>query len=642
MAVSTKRILLDGQMLALRGVNSGRAPSLVPPNQLSWASNVTVRGGFPETRPRFTKKSLTFTSAEVEAWFKTHIMQGGITYYSDLGTSFIVVSVGGRQFTINPLLDYTVNEITPTAAAETTVNFNTPAIDANVAVTVDDATLIPIGYPLYIAGDTYILISVAGNVLTVQSKTATPATLINSGASVTYLDPNTPSLPLVWMEQAEQYLIIQDGQARAIIYDGAIAHRSDAASNEVPTGTVMVFNEEIGRLCVAVAGNQIQVGDVVGGPTSVIMFTETDYLAEGGAFRVPRKFGKITGMAMMANLDRSNGQGPWVVFAERGMTTFNLPPRRILWKDLTYPPQINMPLPSATSNAGIVAVNGDLYYRGKDGVRSFIYGIREFRGVGNTPISTELDRVITKDTPSLLQHAKAILFDNRYLFTVNPAPSLNGVYHRGLGVLDFHLISSMDQKEPPAYDGIWTGLYITEMVTGTYGGDERAFIFALNPENWENELWELHRETGFDNGTNRIAGYTESRSMIFGDPMTLKELDDLNVWVDHVVGPVTFTAEWRPDSSPCWYDYGTQDVCVKFEDCTEEDCKPLQALNAGYKTRIPFGQPPQVEDGLDGKPARRGYEFQFRLRWQGQARIRKVLAKTRVVEEEVYTPIATT
>lgn len=569
MALVEKGVKRDGITAFLSGVDSGRHPGLLDAGSLSFAINTTQRGGFPATRPRFTKKALIFENEDDQILFEDFPLQGytRTAYRPAFNKSLIVVSIGGRIFSISPQDNFTVADITPDAG-------------------------------------------------------------------------NIPTEPLAWMEQAEEFLIIQNNKDGAIIYDGATARR--ATATEVPSGSAMVFNEEIGRLCVAVNGNQIVIGDVANGPTGVLKFTETGYLNEGGKFMIsPRKYGRITAMTMIANLDRSNGQGPMVVFSEEGIATFNLPPNRESWKNLTYPVQVNMPIRySATSQNSIVLVNGDVFYRAKDGLRSFVYAIREFNGWGNVPISTEMRRVTDRDTQELLDRASTILFDNRVLFTVNPG-SANGVYHRGTGAMDLDLISRLGQKSPPVYDGIWTGIRPTGMMTGSFSMLERAFIFALNPDTNKNELWELHRESGYDvdDTEGRIGSAIETRSMNFGSPITLDKLQNLEVWVDEVVGTVTMGAQFRTDTYPCWISWPCEDktFCSKDRDCSDDlSCKPLAAFNPGYFPRVNFGQPPDSCNALAKFPIRNGYEFQFRIHWEGQCRIRKILAKVNDVTEEVF------
>lgn len=564
------KTLKAGMVSALRGVDSGRHPALLEDGQLSFAVNTQLRGGFPATRPRLSKKTLVFENEDDQAWFEDHPIQGYTrTAFLTPDKGLIVVSVGGRIFRISPQDNFAVMDITPDAG-------------------------------------------------------------------------NVPSLPLAWLEQAEQYLIIQNGVDAALIYDGALIRRADPAMREVPTGTAMCYNEEIGRLCVAVGTNEIQIGDVVGGPTGILKFTETGYLAEGGKFRVPLKYGKVKAMSMIANLDRSNGQGPMVVFAEEGLSTFNLPPNRDKWKELDYPPQVNMPIRySAMSQNSIVMVNGDLFYRAKDGLRSFLYALREFQAPGNVAVSSEMDRVISKDTQGLLRFACGMLFDNRILFSLSPAPSANGTYHRGWGSLDLNLISRMGTKAPPTYDGLWTGVRPTGMLTGTFDEEERAFIFALNSDN-ENELWELHREVGYDNTESRVGCALETRMFNFNNPFEMKDLQNVEVWVDNVRGPVTMGVQWRSDSFSCYTSFCKEaELCATDKDCVtadDDDCKALESFNPGYRTRLNFGQPSDACDELDKKPLRKFFECQFRVYWSGQCRIRRILARANQVDEEVFPP----
>lgn len=630
------RIETDGMVTALGGVDSGREPALIDPSQLAWAINVQCRGGFPGSRPRFTRKAPSFSSTEVETWIKTHRLQGRENYYSR-GRELIVISVGGRLFAIDVNNGFSIYEITPTGTTATDADFIAPAIGASVVISVEDASKIWAGYPINVNGSIYTVDSVSGNNVTATNLTDTTGGNVAFPVGVIYLDPNAPELPTVWMEQAEEFLIIQDSKGAAIIFDGAKARRALPAKKEVPTGTAMVYNEEIGRLVVAQLDSQLAIGDIVGGPTSVITFSETGYLAEGGRFRIPLEYGSVTGGKMLANLNRANGQGAMIFSAERGFSTFNLPPNRDTWKALTYPPQVNMPLQfSATSQDGIVPVNGDLYYRGRDGLRTFIYAIKEFNAAGNISISSELVRVLSKDDDALLNFAVGMLFDNRLLFTTGPAPSTNGVYHRAIASLDFNLMSRAGAKAPPAYDGVWTGLNVTTMIAGTYGGHDRAFVFALDPDFYENVIWELHKETGDDDAT-RVQSVIELRTFTCRQPFELKEAYDLSLWIDRVKGQVDFTVQYRPDSYPCWFDWGTAQFCVKTMECDEEECTPLQVYNAGYKTRIGFGQPPDATESLDNKPARNAYEHQVRIAWTGQCRIRKVIFKARVLEEELNT-----
>lgn len=634
--VRDKNIKRDGLLSALGGVDSGRSPALLSPDKIAFAINVTLRGGFPDTRPGFFQHALSFDNAEKSAWFWERRLQGAFVYYSPRGDTLIAVSIAGRIFVINPLDDMAALEITPSGTTTTTANFNAPAVGSDVVIAVTDASRIWAGLPITINGKTYTVVSKSANNVTATNLDDTPAALISSGASVVFLDQNSPTQPTTWFEQAQDWLVIQNDLDRAILFDGGTARR--AAVDEVPSGGPMVFNEEIQRLAVSVNGNQIAIGDIAGGPTSVIKFTENTYLNEGFPFQVPRKHGRITGLAMVANIDRSNGQGAMVAFCERGISSFNLPPAREQWKNLDYPVQINMPLKySATSHYSIVEVNGDLFYRAKDGLRSFAYAVKEIRSWGNKPQSREMNRVVLKDTVPLLHKASCIMFDNRLLFTLSPHNTTNGVSHRAIGALDFNIVGSMADDVPPLYEGIWTGISPTIMVVGDFGGEERAFAFTLNA-NGHNELWEFSKDRHFDGNDLRIDSVIESRSMPFGNPVEMKRMASYELFVEKVSGTVDMTLLYRPDSYPCWFSWGTKQICAKNKECEEDPdiCKAMRTYRPGYRTRLGFGQPPDSCDTSDNKPARLGYDHQIRLEWSGKMAIRKYLAKVEIITEEEY------
>lgn len=627
----------DGLFTALGGVNSGQSPTLIGADQIAFGVNVTTRGGFLTNRPGFDQRGLIFENSEQQDWVLTHAVQGGKTFQLLNGRGLHVASIGGRIFIVDPLSKFHISEITPTASTSTTAGFTVPAIGASVNVTVTSGENIWEGYPVMISGHTYVVTTVSGNVISVTNVDDTAGNVIASPAVVTFLDPNDPNPPIAWMEQADRWFVIQNGLDGAILYDGSTVRRAKPGV-EVPTGTAMVFNEEIQRLCVATIDNLIEIGDIATGPTSVISFTEKNYLAEGGAFRIPFRFGRINAMVMIANIDRSNGQGAMLVFAQRGITSFNLPPNRNLWKDLQGPVQINMPIrQSSLSQAATVDVNGDVFYIGKQGLHSFAYAIRQFSVWGNKPQSRELNRVIRQGTERLLRYSSSILFDNRLIFTLLPLPSAIGTYHQCMGVLDFDITSSIRGDAPAAYDGIWTGFQPTLLWTGEFADEERAFAWARNAAG-HNELWEISKNADFDNGSVRIVSSFETRSLAFSDMTELTEMLACELWIAEVKGTVNFDLKFKPDQFPCWIDYGTREVCNKRIDCTVDPlvCKTMKTFKPGYRTRIGFGTPVDANESIDGKAARVSYEQQMRLEWTGKTEIRKMLLKNIEADESEW------
>lgn len=617
----------------LGGMDSGRSPSLIDDDQVGYARNVTMRGGFPRTRPGFPKRDLDFENDEHQDWYENHQFQGGFTYRIKSGANFMVAAVGGRFFKIEPLNGYKVSEVTATKATTTTVNFNAPAVSASVAITVDDASMIFEGYPITVNGFRYMVTDVTGNVVTATNLDDPTAGVVASGASVIYLDPNSSTARRTWFEQARQWLIAQNGLDGALLFDGGTFRRSviTGGTPEVPTGKMMCYTNN--RLWVATVDNQVAAGDIAGdSSTDVINFVEELGISGPVRFQIDDE---ITAIVKTVTLDTSMGQGPLQVFTRNSASSINVPAQRSLWTALTYAIQtVSLNHSGATSQYATINVNSDIHYRGTDGWRSFLMGRRETQEWPNTPVSGEMDIVMGTDDESLLEYSSAILIDNRVIFTVKPRLSDNGVFHKAMGVLDLYLISRMGQKSRPIWDGEWNGIRPTLLVSGEFNKVKRGFVFALS-ETGENVLYEIDKNALDDNGSD-IQCRLEMKSWAFGNPTDRKKLWGAELWVDEVKGDVTFNLDWKPDQAPCPYEWREKDICSTIEDCDQDtdECKTIKNLRPGFRPRIGFGQPPDSSCEPQSKvPARMGFEHQLILNWTGNVRVRKLIAKALVDEE---------
>lgn len=634
-----RTVYRDGFLSLIGGQDSGRNPSLLQPTQAALIVNMMVRGGFAETRYGFKDRALVFENDEQETWYRDKLLQGG-DFFAPIDTSpMFIASVGGRIFKIDVLNGYQVKEITPIRSTATTATFISPAEGSSIVVSVADNSTIHVGYPLIIGSGRYNVTVKGFNTITITNVDAIAGVNILSGSPVYHLHPNPSLLPKVWTLQAENYFLIQNGSDACIIYDGATCRRAVRTGKklEVPTGTAMAYAN--GRIHIAVNRKEIELGDIYGGPTSIIDFTETTYLAEGGKFRVPHD---ITAIKVAPVLDNSLGQGPVQIHTAIGIHTLNLPVDRARWKNLTEPIQtVSLVNYGAMSNYGTIVVNGDVFFRAPDGLRSFVLARREFGSWGNVPVSREMQRILQNDDQRFLQYGSAVLFDNLLLFTVNPLPFNTGraAYWQGLGVLDFDLISSMGQKAPPVYAGVWNGVNIMQVVKGTFHGKERCFLFVRNPD-FENELWEVDPQSRFDNDCGRINWTIETRAMDFQHPYMLHRLEAAELWVDQIEGTVEIDMSYRPDGEQCWQDWGpTKEVCGTAAQCEvpEGECFKFQQYRPVFKSRLGFGAPDDVPcSTVDSKPARLGYFHQCRLQGSGHARVRALIVKSLEQSEPLY------
>lgn len=632
----------DGQLSFLGGQNSGIEPTLLRDDQSAELWNCTRRKGTLKPRPGWFEKTLTFPTEEIQDWFEQNHVQGTIVF-NRVNSSDVrhVWAVAGRLFSIDVDNSGLVSEITPTQSTTTTAGFTVPAVGGQVSIGVSDADKIQSGFPVQINGKTYTVDSISGSTLLVTNVDDAPAAAIATAAQVTFLEMNSPSLGVTYMIQAEDFLIVQDGQSRAFIWDGATGRRAE--KNEVPVGTVMAYGK--GRLWVATGmpgSDKFVAGDIVYGPSgtsaygkrdAILKFTENTFLAGGGAFVAP---GPITAMQFSTSLDASTGQGPLMVFTENSICSVDAPTNRDSWSTLNDPIQTISLLSSGATSfyATIPTLNGDIFYRALDGVRSFYVARREFGSWGNTPISREMTNLIQLDNPNLLKFTSAIVFDNRLLITSASMPTQYGTYWRGLGVLDFDGLASIFDKTPPAWEGTWTGLNINWIYSGMYDKTQRAFLSVRN-EDGLNELWEISKSNKFDNTEGRIKWKWYSRAYNFKSPLELVRLSNCELFTKDVTGEVDLTLRYRPDDYPCWFDWRAQPVCADYRRCSDSSCNnPIPNFKPGYKTRIAYGQPPDEDESMDGKPARTGYSHRLSLEIEGYCEIKMVRVTAQEVDEE--------
>jgi len=292
----------------------------------------------------------------------------------------------------------------------------------------------------------------------------------------------------------------------------------------------------------------------------------TDLTFAGGNFSIPGAGNVITSMTFTANLDLSLGQGSLQVGTAQFMASCLAP------IDFTNPPSNGPILTFSLIGTGPLAqnstvrVNSDVYFRSVFGIGSLIQARRDFDTPGNTPISQEMVRVLNLDNEKLLPYGSSITFDNRFLTTVSPQASSQGVLHAGLIAQNLDPVSGISGKKPPVYDGLWTGINVLQLVTGIFGGKQRAFAFTFNVTLSKIELYEL-LPTGsqnFDNGNVPIT-WTFETAAIFREDVKPRDvvasLRDGEFAVDDVVGTVRFEVFYKSDQG-CWTPWHAFSICA--------------------------------------------------------------------------------
>lgn len=450
---------------------------------------------------------------------------------------------------------------------------------------------------------------------------------------------NPSNVPKAWMTQAEQFLPIQNGVNIPIIWDGAVLRRANPVSFggiELPVGRMMEYNN--GRLAVALPDRtSFVMGDLAysrtGNASDLLGFTENQFIDGGGAFVMPSNAGFITAMRTVAVMDTTLGQGPLQIFGTNGSASFNAPFDRTQWQNLSSAIEsVSMLAPGPTSQEATISVNGDLWYRARDGVRSFMIARRDHSTWVNTPLSHEMDRILDKDDPYLMQFASSVDFDNRLLCTASPYRATTdgeefGVAWRGLIALDFKPIGSMFDRTQPVWEGIWTGVQILQIIKIDCYGKDRCFIFALDSEN-QIEVWELSKSALYDLNGVRITWTLETRRMGFQDNgQTLKNLGRTEQWWEKISGTFDWCVNYRPDGYlGGWLQLDCGSVCATTGMCDGPGCSAPAPPLMQYRPRKISASPDRSCEPCVDKYFMNGYEFQFKLMMDGQAQLRRFRA----------------
>lgn len=410
---------------------------------------------------------------------------------------------------------------------------------------------------------------------------------------------------------------------------------------EIPTAQAMAYY--MGRLWYA-SGREFGAGDIVFGPSgtaqyrlrdSILKGTENTYLVGGGSFVTPTNDGEIRALNYTVIQDDTlsgQGQGNLYAFTPSAIYAIHVTPDRASWVTQATPLiTLSQRGNGGISDRAIVPVNGDLFYRSPDGIRSLAISLRYQDQWANTPISNEASRALDRDNRALLRYASGVSFDNRCLTTCLPFETDVGVAFKGIVALDFDLISGIASKLPPAWEGMLEGLDVLRVLQANFGGLERCFAFVLGRESQQIELWELTLGERFDNnrtGEARVTWMFETPSFTWGDPFKMKRLESIELWIDRLFGTVDFQVWYRPGSSACWYAWPPG-----FRECAPKNpcdtippsgpCDyPEQDFPEQYRTALVLPTPRASCNSSNGRLTTEDYAFQVRFIITGFCRIR--------------------
>ena len=582
--------LTDGQLTWVDGVDSSQVktkaiPSLpngVKPSQLAWLINGTVRGG--GITPRASFQPLV----QNQQW--SGIYQGGLMYQQDVGDPFLLLAIGGQLYQIRVDTDNSVRNLS-TAFPGMTMPSTVPQAfftqtEMFAVWQAGDLTTNPIFYDF-------------------GTPSGRPETMRRSNGFVGVANPNNeipPAGPMVHYAQRLWYAFFRSYCAGDIV--------QNQSSGTAP------YNYQ----------------------DSVLKVTENPVAYAGDGFSVPTVAGNIRALAFASNLDTALGESNLFVFTRRTIYANSAPITRDDWTKATFDlmplQKVVLNKPGTYSDRSVVSVNGDLFFQSPPNgdVRSVQTSLRYYGQWGSVPLSTNERRATDVNDRSLLRFGTGIEFDNRLLMSALPTSTPVGVGHQALMPLDFDVISTLQERRAPAWEGVQDysgGPLILQMFEGDFGGRERAFAVVWSLSRQKIEVWEFRSDLRFDNGENRITMVIEPPAYSFENPMALKELDSGELWFDMVYGTVDVKVYYRPDAYACWLEW------TEFQVCSSKDCRELvdnPCVDNGYPQE-PFCESDMATKTLmkplspinipaNARPATWGYQFQLRLVIKGWCRVR--------------------
>jgi hypothetical protein len=561
----------DGFDTLERGVDAGRAAIAIGTTQVADARDVTFRGGRVRTRPAFRKIPLSYS---VQRHFDSNGREGGSANSSQ--SVFETGRIQGASF-FDPL----------------------------------DA-------------DGCLMTQIDGRLFRVNIRFNNASIL-----DVTPSDRNPKRSDIAYMVQADRFHITQDGTSMPIIYDGSTSRR--AVHGEVPPGTIMAYG--MGRLIV-VSGPYVSFGDIYGAnpsdpSSSVLTFSENNFLAEGGPAVLPAPLGAPSGMIFLPQQDSSTGQGELLVIAENGVASFYLSIPRSQWKDSAFQ-RVALLNTGGRGHRARTSINADIWFRATDGWRLYRQARAEIAGWAQVPLSTEIRQFVEADTTWLLKYGSVVHLNQRMIGTANPIPNQGKPYHPFLTSLDFDVISAFGKASSPAWDGAWRGPKVTILVDGVFQSVPRAFAFGID-ENGHNALYEVGVEDQVEDWDGPISSYLITRGLGYGSTVTEKEIIGGDVWVDEIKTPTTLSASFRTDESEdfqAWHTFGqftpvANGATNGFNPSDKETFQPRKTLP----------KPANAVDSVTGRNSRRFFEVQVKLDWTGYMETTRFRLTSKDVEE---------
>ncbi len=496
------------------------------------------------------------------------------------------------------------------------------------------------GAKVYVSSvGTFIVTVISGNVYLIDpiSSEVTNQSLL--------IGPLNQFVDRCYFEQAERFMIIQDGFNRPMILDGLSIRKSDTPNKEVPVGTLMAYGH--GRLFIKTGPTQFKAGDIFlpNDADSLLKFTETEYLNGGGAFQLPAILGDIVSLNISHVMGTSTGNGPLLAYGENGIASYRVFEPRVIWQNIDIG-RIEMIGQGARAHDAIITVNEDMMFRTSNGLRSYRLLREQSQSQRKyTNLSADVSVFEDQETAHLVHLSSAIFHNDRLLYTIVAdrieatdtfGEQIDDFRFRGIASLDFSTfngLTSVGAGKSAAYDGVWTGMNPTFLIQGYFDEKDRAYVFGKTDEGL-NILYRIGDIPDMDNGDVPINCRLYTQGHFFSTttarrertefPFISKTLDRAGAWVRFFEGEVDLKLSVKTDDRTAFREISVSKLRagrVKFNP-PADDTVTIGLPQARPKILFPAFQK-ECDEEVTGQTLLTGYEFQFLIEWDGVLELSK-------------------
>ena len=364
-------------------------------------------------------------------------------------------------------------------------------------------------------------------------------------------------------------------------------------------------------------------------PEYVFRMSECRTVAGGGTITMPMEAGLIGGMGILRGAATGTGVGPLIVLGREGVSAFDVAIPRTQWFT-TNIGQVLFVRAGTKSPWSVIDVSDDLCYIDATGnVRFLRYDQNALSGSSgslvNQPRSNEMRYFIEGQDLAYLNRVSSVYWDNRLAWTLHGESDYT---YKAMGVLDVSPAFTMAAQEPPAYYGVWTGFNTYQVLQARKDDTSRMYLVVKTAAN-KSALLRYDEDALTDPSSTPILSTLITGSYSFATPNVAtvtdtKRLDYVDLWLGEIKRDTELEVYYRPRGYEVWTLMGSKTVHV-----------PGGPAQSRRQLRISLDLSSETCNAVDQKPLNISDRFEFMIRWRGWCRIEAFRpVATKVTEED--------